>query len=192
MRIVFLFIIGLSVVLSGCDRELMNRKITEEEFSIKGLLDSLHLNVAARNPLLIKHATIDGEHDSTRTQLDSTGWNREFQIFNDLKIRPARLEGRYEKVVKEDSLIHLQYIGNDPKDLQLDSFFVTTNKDHMPVRVLAYINYSNTLNATHQRLQIDLQPEEERIIPTRYTTKGWQKLKLKDTVHFVIESRLEY
>lgn len=192
MRISVLFITLLIAGLAGCDKALMNRKITEGEYSVKGLLDSLHTRVADSNPLLFKYAVVNGKKDSAKMSLDSSGWNREFQIFNDLKISAGRLAGRYEKVVAEDSLIRIRYIGKDPKNLQLDSFYITTNQENKPVELRAFVNYSNSLNTTRQRLQMKLQKLNNTYLPTRYKTEGWNKMKMKDTVHFVIESRLEY
>ena len=193
MKYTFLFVFLLCISMAGCDERLMNRKVAQEEYSTKGLLDSLHLNVASRNPLLIKYANIDGEEDSTQLNLDSAGWSREFQIFNDMKVQPARLQGRYLKVVnKDDSLIHTKYMGKDPDHLQLDSFFVTTNHKHELINLKAFINYSNSLNSTQQQLNMDFIKLEDDLLPVFYKTEGWQKLTLKDTVNFLVESKLSY
>ena len=49
-----------------------------------------------------------------------------------------------------------------------------------------------TLNSTQQQLNMDFIKLEDDLLPVFYKTEGWQKLTLKDTVNFLVESKLSY
>lgn len=193
-RILHLFVtVFLLTATIGCDPVVRESKAPREGFNINGLLDSLELQVVSGNPLLIKKALLNSEVDSTQMRLDSAGWSKEFQVFSDMKLTPGRLKGRYDfSIVELDSGLLYQYIAKDSKYQQLDSFFIVTDVQKRPKQLQAYIHYSNSLNTTEKELMMEWGAVKEKIVPVLYKTKGWQKMRISDTVNFEVEARLAY
>ena len=194
MRILRLLFVALVLsVWVACDPVTRESKEPQEGFNINGLLDSLERQVVSGNPLLTKRAVLNGEADSTQMRLDSTGWRREFQVFDDMKLTPGRLKGRYDvSIIEGDTEIVHRYIAKDPKYQQLDSFFITTDLQEKPKQLEVYVRYSNSLNATEKQLLLVWDTINAQRLPAFYKTRGWQKMKMSDPIDFEIEARLTY
>ncbi len=193
IRLLFLMMIVLAAF--SCDRMLMQEKRREiGKINLKGLMDTLHLEVASANPLLVKEATIDGKYDTVSMHLNKDEWQKEMGNFVDLKIRPAQLVLEYtEKIIRSDSSIQYQYLSKNPKREDLDSILIMTDSDDKILSLEAFKNDKNLFSTNQQYLKVNFFTYTENAqLPTDYHVSGWQKIRTKDTIRFSVDGMMKY
>lgn len=186
----FLVAFLAGVVLLSCAPQ--SQKIEKTLVDIDGLIDKQLEQLQQRRPTLRKRALVDAVvSDSSWTPLAAT-WQNELEIFRALGIINQRIyEGSYTQQGPMD----------DPRSNLLINSYTNANAS-APLRWL-HLYYQDEpakirqvegafeeitpLFLAHRRLSVWFEDDRGRPVLSRYEIVGYQKLALRDTVHFRIQ-----
>jgi len=142
-----------------------------------------------RNFAFIKKANIDGQSEEKTVSFDSLGWSKELAMFANMDINKGAYIGAYEireDVTKTGKI--LVYERKPDAASEIDWVEVELDSEGLPLRFSGLFQEKNVLYQNKRKLSAEFVIENGRPLVSSYTIKGYQKILLKDTVRYQIES----
>lgn len=160
-----------------------------EYFDMEGLVGQQINILNELNPELKKIASINGVNEEQVSRFDSAGWASELNIFLEADINKPKLTGNYEtKVFNEDNKTIVLYKALDPGDVQVEFLKIIYTDEKLSKIESQYIE-KNMLYSTRRNLQMNfLTDKPGEPVLADYKIQGKQKMMMKDTIHYFIES----
>lgn len=166
-------------------------KVEIEYFDLENLVSQQIQILNKYNPVLFKKATINGVDEEENKRLDSATWASELNIFLEADINKPRLSGNYIKeVINEEDKTIITYKAKDTEKVQVSFLKIIYHIDNL-IRIESLFSEKNLLYNTHRNLLMNFKEDNQgETLLIDYQISGQQKMILKDTIHYKIESRL--
>jgi hypothetical protein len=184
---------GMILIFSSCSHEVKTTKL----FHIDSLLNAQVQVLADSKATLEKQATIGSASDhSAYTPADTTAWNRELEIFRQLRV--------INKPINRTNYIVDDGLFDPHSNLTVKAFSAIEN---MPVRYIrvfyqdsvqrprkieALYQDENPLSKSGRLLTMEFQQAGNKSILSSYSITGGQKIIFGDTVVFDIKGKIVF
>ena len=184
----------LIVVLSSCKNDDASRE--KVFFDLDSLITAQEKYLAERRPTLFKIADLDGQLDSTSvSDLDTTGWSAELDIFRQLDLNKKSVNRRNYAIQKDirdpySNLLICKYVAQNENTSDEMRIKNVNNyyQDRLtnPRKIEGEFFEQNALYTSTRSLVMELNNIHDKTLVTRYIVKGTQKMILGDSVRFEI------
>lgn len=188
-------ILFIQVVIAGflgaCDPGV--ERVETTYFNVDSLLNEQLQLLSNLNPTLNKLANIDGKTEERSLKLDSAGWAGELNIFYQSDINVPELIGSYEKKILQDNETKIiSYVALEPKNVGIEYLKLIYFSGEL-INIESLFTERNYLYLTRRKLSMDFEPGSNGdLLLKRYIIDGKQKMILKDTIHYQIQTNLFY
>lgn len=182
----------LLLLASGCTREQVP---TPKFFDFDGLVDEQINQLSQRMRVLDKVAQMSSTHSDTTFLPSVKGWESELEIFRQLETfnKPTfRQAYKIEDPVKDSksNLKIRQYLAAEAP-ISVVRFYYQDEFSRLK-KIEAEITEKNILFTTHRSLSMEFDEEDGKPLMTRYGMSGFQKMVLRDTVHFSVLGQIDW
>ena len=184
----FLWLLSACSISRGDQRE--GPKI-DAYFDLAGLIQQQVQSLSVITPRVYKQAVIDSQREEQ--ELDTVNWEKELNIFSKADINKPRLLSQYQtttytndagnKVTKHQNVeenvsgvIKMEIVEN-PASQKLLSIYIETRE-------------YNTLFTSEVEMEMNFEEKENEPRLTSYTINGFEKVILKDTMHYSIKVKI--
>ncbi|CAN5455385.1 hypothetical protein BH23BAC1_BH23BAC1_02170 [soil metagenome] len=190
-RIIRNILLLFYIFLGACDPE--GQRSETNYFNIDSLLTEQLQVLNSLDPTLQKIANIDGKLEERSLKLDSAGWAGELNIFFQSDINEPELAGRYEKkIFQENGEKIVSYVAREPKNVGIEYLKIIYSSGEIR-KIESLFTEKNYLYLTRRKLSMDFEPGTTGIpILKGYLIDGKQKMILKDTINYHIQTNLIY
>ncbi|MDD1444080.1 hypothetical protein MEO93_27805 [Dolichospermum sp. ST_sed3] len=186
-RWMFLFLLA-----AACSQE---QKTTKKFFDFDGLIDEQVSQLSQRMRVLDKVANMGKTRSDTTFLPSFKGWESELEIFRQLETfnRPT-----YQNVYRIEDPVE-----DSRSNLKIKRYVA----EHAPIPVLRFyyqdefsrlrkidaeITEKNILYSTHRVLTMEFDEDEGKPLLIRYGMSGFQKMIMRDTVHFSVQGQIDW
>ncbi len=168
---------------------------TKQIFDFDGLIDEQISQLSQRMRVLDKEAWMSSTASDTAFLPSVKGWEAELEIFRQLETfnKPAFQKAyRMEDPLKDtrSNLKIRQYLAADVP-IPVVRFYYQDEFSRLR-KIEAEITEKNLLFTTHRALTMEFDEEDGKPLLTRYRMKGYQKMILRDTVHFSAQGQIDW
>ena len=184
----FLWLLSACSISRGDQRE--GPKI-DAYFDLAGLIQQQVQSLSVITPRVYKQAVIDSQQEEQ--ELDTVNWEKELNIFSKADINKPRLLSQYQtttytndagnKVTKHQNVeenvsgvIKMEIVEN-PASQKLLSIYIETRE-------------YNTLFTSEVEMEMNFEEKENEPRLTSYSINGFEKVILKDTMHYSIKVKI--
>lgn len=190
-KILLVLTIGFCLLLTACSNTEQHSNL----YNIDSLISKQVKYLAEQNARLSKRAVLNGvKEDSTFVPKDSAAWNRELEIFRQLReINKPVNAGRY---LVDDNLYDVS------SNLTVKAFSATEElpieyvrvfyQESMasPRKIVAQFNEESSLYKSGRILTMEFGQIDGVSVLTSYTVEGGQKMMMGDSVAFSLEGKI--
>lgn len=166
---------------------------TSAYFSIDSLLNSQTVILLEGQQKLQKLAIVNGDSATSILAPDSLEWANEFQLFRDLNVNEPALIGRYKISEREDLNSNLKVMSYQAleDELEIKSFDIYYLKNISDVKIItAQSKSKNSIFESEKNIRLEFDKENEDLQLKSYTSKGFQKMILQDSVVYEVRGKI--
>jgi hypothetical protein len=189
MKKLILFII----ILSSCS----DLKPVEVEyyFDLNTLINNQIKMLTEDKAILEKRAIVNSDSAVTTFKPDSLEWSNELQIFLDADINKPALKGQYVVTDQKDpkSNLKIRSYTTNSKKLAVDWLKVYYLDDISKIKKIEIgITEENSIFNSKKELKMEFDTVKDSFNLMLYSIEGFQKMILKDEVHFSIQGNVKH
>ncbi len=185
-------IITLLIIFVSCNVENNTPGKIRTYYSIDSVLNQQREILNNLNPRLQKLAWVDQQQDTTSVRLDSAGWAREMQIFNNISINKPALRDSYliDSTQAEDG-IWVSYTAKEAlkEELEIEYMHIFFNNNRKLQEVELLYKELGSLYNSKRKMHLGFNQNQ---LLSNYKIKGYQKIILKDTIRYRINASIIY
>jgi len=185
MRIVNL-LLAVSISVVSCERQEVNNA---DYFNVNELLDQQIALLSNSKTVVNKEANIDSLQEQSTFVPDSLGWANELEVFRYLEvINKPIYQGLYEQVDQKDEHSNLKVrVLKAKADVPVREFkiYYQDTFDHLK-KIEAEIEEKNSLYYSSRKLSLQF----DDMLLSKYRISGVQKMIMRDSVRYSIESKV--
>jgi len=185
MRIVNL-LLAVSICVVSCERQEVKNA---DYFNVNELLDQQITLLSKSKTVVNKEANIDSLQEQSTFVPDSLGWANELEVFRYLEvINKPIYQGVYEQVDQKDEHSNLKVrVLKAKADAPVREFkiYYRDTFDHLK-KIEAEIEEKNSLYYSSRKLSLQF----DDMLLSKYRISGVQKMILRDSVRYSIESKV--
>lgn len=169
--------------------------IMKGSFDLTGLIDTQVSAMSQRKVTLEKEAGVGGFKSDSTWVPTASGWADELAIFHQLgAVNKSIYQGSYQETGPMDdpssNLLIKQYTSTTSP---LRSLKVYYHESQDRVRKIeGVLVESNPLYATEKNLTLEFDEEDHKPVLTTFGIQGYQKVALRDTVRFFVQSTIHW
>ena len=160
-------------------------------FDLAGLIEQQVENLSVSNPTIRKEAIIDGQQEVL--EIDSMNWEKELGIFAKADINKPRLLSQYSTATYTDEEGNrvTQYRNvEDNVSGVIKMEIVETPGNQQLLSILVESCEYNTLFVSEVELKLTFEAGSDQANLTAYGIKGFEKVVLKDTMWYSIQTEI--
>lgn len=162
----------------------------QEYFDMEGLVSQQIRLLNSLDPYLIKKASINGVEEEKNRKLDSAEWVSELSIFMETDINKPKLMGNYNKEeLEKDNQKVILYTAKDPAEVQVEFLKIIYQNERLN-SIESFFTEKNILYVTRRKLEMTFSQNQGEPILSDYRITGQQKMILKDTINYKIDSKI--
>jgi hypothetical protein len=187
----------LTMVCASCKLSGPEKHRIQEYYNLDSLLSMQIIRLTDNNARLYKRATVNGSAEETQMQPDSTGWARELALFREADLnKPAFSKAYSVTKAQKDTRSNLLFdkftpVNND--ELRIRSIQIYYLNDLSNIRKIEIVKKEeNELFYSSLHMALNFGQLKKEVVLQSYVVNGLQKLRLKDTVSYTVEARIEY
>ena len=185
-------IITLLIICVSCNIENNTPGKIKLYFPVDSVLIQQKELLEELNPVLQKVAWVDQKMDTTTMRLDSAGWAKEMQIFDDISINKPALRDSYLKdTVNSNNGISINYSAREDlkEDLEIEYMHIHFDPKKQLKKIELLYKEKSSLYKAKRLMELNFS-EKERF--SSYHVEGYQKIVLKDTIRYRINASIIY
>ncbi len=177
MRNIFLTA-ALLITLIGCDQLPSEPQTLHAYFDMDSLLNAQITALTEQNVTLKKSVRKDGEEETKNFELDSAGWEKEFEILRDFNINLPRNVGAYNAVKNGETIV---YKPTGKQDLPVQQFQLKYQNGQLASLSSEFIE-SKYIYSTDRNINLTF----ENGLLKKYQIKGTQNMIILGAVEYQI------
>ncbi len=141
-------------------------------------------------PTVIKKVSLDDKLEQSESQLDSSQWADEFEVFFESDINRPSLVGSFDENIEGNRISYLRKDQNQDGVMAFEVLLIEGSNSPQEIKILS--SSKNSLYTSSRSLMLKFDIKDDNPVLSTYTISGDQTILSGTTTTYLLEAELKF